>query len=167
MKVVELCFFITFRWLHPLEKVHHNMRYLKGSLFLEVLQVLQYHSHSMMCKSSNFKVQVKSKSAWLCMKSGQVKSKSDLSKNWPSSFSIKIGVKSIQVKSKIWTCTSLLTLISSQGDITDWFWICVQIYSSWLASSFIMFITKPPTELLKSELSVTFGSGSHFLIWSE
>ncbi len=26
-----------------------------------------------------------------------------------------------------------------------------------------MFITKPPTELLKTELSVTFGSGSHLL----
>ncbi len=43
----------------------------------------------------------------------------------------------------------------------------VQICSSWIASSFIMFITKPPTELLKTELSVTFGSGRHLLIWSK
>ncbi len=42
-----------------------------------------------------------------------------------------------------------------------------QICSSWIASSFIMFIRKPPTELLKSELSVTFGSGSDLLIWSK
>ncbi len=43
----------------------------------------------------------------------------------------------------------------------------LQICSSWIASSFIMVIIKPPTELLKTELSVTFGSGSHLLIWSK
>ncbi len=31
----------------------------------------------------------------------------------------------------------------------------------------ILFITKPPTGLLKTELSVTFGSVTHLVIWSE
>ncbi len=48
--------------------------------------------------------------------------------------------------------------------------IQLHICSSWLASSFIMFITKPPTELLKTELSVTFGTGidslfSPYMVW--
>ena len=37
--------------------------------------------------------------------------------------------------------------------------LLLQICSSWLASSFIMCKTKPPAELLKTELSVTFGTG--------
>ena len=43
----------------------------------------------------------------------------------------------------------------------------LQICSSLLASNFNMFITKPPNELLKTELSVTFWIGSHLLLWSE
>ncbi len=67
---------------------------------------------------------------------------------------------------------------NSSGQLRHWpGYLCVpfclshmQICSSWIASSFIMFITLPPTELLKTELSVTFGTGidslfSPYMVW--
>ena len=69
-----------------------------------------YHILPMMCKSSNSQVQVKTKSAWICIKSSQVQVRSlnKLNiqvKSKSSQFSTKIGLKS----KSTWTCTSLYT----------------------------------------------------------
>ncbi len=51
--------------------------------------------------------------------------------------------------------TPLVQLLASINTISK---VLSQICSRGLASNFIMFITKPPTELLKTELYVTFRS---------